>query len=177
MAIAVKFPAQAGDIDVQNICPGIEVEPPHILQQHVPGHGFTARGHKIGKKVELLRAERNVLPRQMHSSPERAYFQRTDPYQIAFSRVGGSAPQDRCDPCTQFHAVERLCDVVVCSRLKTLDTVLQTTERGNEYEGRASVFGPQAFQKGQTVAVRQAAIADHQINVLNTLFQRIGKVA
>src|SRR4030081_1451317 len=51
--LAVDFAAHAPDIDVDNICRGIEMEIPDVLQQHGPGYDAAFVADQILKKLEF----------------------------------------------------------------------------------------------------------------------------
>src|SRR6202140_2420192 len=51
--LVVDFPTHAPDIDVDNICRGIEMKIPDVLQQHCPGHHAAFVAHQILEKLEF----------------------------------------------------------------------------------------------------------------------------
>src|SRR5882757_9289708 len=57
----VDFAAHAPDIDVDNICRGIEMKIPDVLQQHCPGYDAACVAHQILQKLEFPGKQRNVL--------------------------------------------------------------------------------------------------------------------
>src|ERR1700693_500918 len=58
--LVVDFPAHAPDIDVDNICRGIEMEIPDVLQQHCPGYDAAFVANPIFEKLEFPTKKHNV---------------------------------------------------------------------------------------------------------------------
>src|ERR1700730_6634775 len=58
--LAVDFATHATDIDVDNICRGIEMKIPDVLQQHCPGYDAAFVANQILKQLELPTKKNNV---------------------------------------------------------------------------------------------------------------------
>src|SRR6266852_8901940 len=59
--LAVDFATHAPDIDVDDICRGIEMEIPDVLQQHGPGYHAAFVANQILQKLEFPGKEKNRL--------------------------------------------------------------------------------------------------------------------
>src|SRR5712675_2316951 len=59
--LAVDLATDAPDIDVDDICGGIEVKIPDVLQQHGPGYDAAFVANQILEKLELAGKKHNVL--------------------------------------------------------------------------------------------------------------------
>src|SRR6476646_1829434 len=59
--LAVDFAAHAPDIDVDDICRGIEMEIPNLPQQHGPRHDAAFVANQVLQKLEFPGEQRNVL--------------------------------------------------------------------------------------------------------------------
>ena len=59
--LAVDLATDAPDIDVDDICGGIEVKIPDVLQQHCPGYDAAFVANQILEKLELAGKKHNVL--------------------------------------------------------------------------------------------------------------------
>src|SRR5580698_9442223 len=57
----VHFTTQASDINVNNICRGIEMKIPDVLQQHRPGHNAIFVPHQVFQKLEFPGKKQNLL--------------------------------------------------------------------------------------------------------------------
>jgi hypothetical protein len=58
--LAVDFATHATDIDVDNICRGIEMKIPDVLQQHCPGYDAAFVANQILKQLEFPTKKNNV---------------------------------------------------------------------------------------------------------------------
>src|SRR5258707_15707430 len=59
--LAVDFATHAPDIDVDDICRGIEMEIPDVLQQHGPGYHAAFVANQIFQKLEFPGKKENRL--------------------------------------------------------------------------------------------------------------------
>src|SRR6516165_9321760 len=59
--VIVDLPANASDIDVDDIGRWIEIQVPDLLQQHGPRYDLTRVAHQIFKHLEFPRQELNLL--------------------------------------------------------------------------------------------------------------------
>src|ERR1700694_2587729 len=59
--LAVDLATHASDIDIDDICRGIEMKIPDVLQQHGPGYDAALVAHQILQKLELPGQQKNVL--------------------------------------------------------------------------------------------------------------------
>src|SRR6476619_1888017 len=59
--LAVDFATHAPDIDVDDICRGIEMKIPYVLQQHGPRHDAAFVANEVFQKLEFPGEEQNVL--------------------------------------------------------------------------------------------------------------------
>src|ERR1700688_3298862 len=58
--LAVDFAPHATDIAVDNICRGIEMKIPDVLQQHCPGYDAAFVANQILEKLEFPKKKHNV---------------------------------------------------------------------------------------------------------------------
>src|SRR6476659_1337581 len=59
--LAVDLATHASDIDVDDICRGIEMKIPYVLQQHGPRHGAAFVANEVFQKLEFPRKQQNAL--------------------------------------------------------------------------------------------------------------------
>src|SRR6478752_5779921 len=59
--MVVDLATHAANIDVDDICRGIEMKIPDVLQQHCPGYDAAFIAHQILEKLELAGKKNNVL--------------------------------------------------------------------------------------------------------------------
>src|ERR1700704_2609772 len=52
--LAVDFATHTSDIDIDNICRGIEMKVPDVLQQHCPGNHAAFVAYQILQKLKFL---------------------------------------------------------------------------------------------------------------------------
>src|SRR4030095_2977184 len=59
--LAVDLATHAPDIDVDDICGGIEMKIPDVLQQHCPGYDAAFVANQILEKLELAGKKQDIL--------------------------------------------------------------------------------------------------------------------
>src|SRR5260370_1882057 len=105
--LAVDFATHAPDIDVDDICRGIEMEIPDVLQQHGPGYHAAFVANQIFQKLEFPGKKENGL-----AAPAGGPRHQVD-REIAYPHDGflsnGCAPSPKClDARHHSHQLNRL---------------------------------------------------------------------
>src|SRR6476661_6564197 len=59
--LAIDLATHAPDVDLDDIRRRVEMEIPHVLQQHRPGHDAALIANQILQKLEFPRKQRKVL--------------------------------------------------------------------------------------------------------------------
>src|ERR1700737_35412 len=63
--LVVPLAAHPPDIDVDDICRGIEVKIPDVLQQHCPGYDAALVAHQILQQLDFPGKQKMSLPRRL----------------------------------------------------------------------------------------------------------------
>jgi hypothetical protein len=75
LALAIDFSAQAVDMDIDNICIGLDAHAPDHVKNHGAGNNAACVAAKILKKYKFLRSKLQDLPGPGCLAPQQIQFQ------------------------------------------------------------------------------------------------------
>src|SRR5450755_3698754 len=110
--LAVDFATHAPDIDVDDICGGIEMEIPDVLQQHRPGYDAAFVANQILQKLEFPGKKYNTLAAPAGGPRHQVDGEIADPQDGLFDD-GVAAPAKRLDARQQFDERKRFDQIVI----------------------------------------------------------------
>src|ERR1700757_1101867 len=130
----VDFPANAADIDIDDIGRWIKMEIPHVLQEHGSRYHLTDIASQILQQFELSRQQFDFLASSAGDPFQEIDLQVADP-QYRLLDNGSTTAGKRVD--TRHHLLrgKRLYQVVVAPRTQTADAIVDFAE-GAEDQGR-----------------------------------------
>src|ERR1700694_4963650 len=166
--LAVDFATHAPDIDVDNICRGIEMKIPDVLQQHGAGYDAAFVTRQILQKLKLPRQESDIL-----AAPADGPRHQVD-REIADMQDGFSPAAKRLDARQQFHERKRLDQIVVAAGTQAPNPVVHFPERTDDQEGCGDAVVAQLTHDRDAIDVRKHAVdRDHGIVAGNATAQRL----
>src|ERR1700741_3491302 len=74
----VDLATHAPDIDIDDVGGGIEMQVPHVLQQHRPGYNLAFVADQIFEQLELARQEIDFAPAAAHDARHEIKLEITD---------------------------------------------------------------------------------------------------
>src|SRR5437773_6755858 len=110
--LAVDLATHAPDIDVDDICGGIEMKVPDVLQQHCPGYDAAFVADQILEELELPGKKKNVLATPA-GAPRHQVEREIADTQDGFLDNGVAAPAKRLDARQEFEEGKRLDQIVI----------------------------------------------------------------
>src|ERR1700720_2184663 len=171
--LAVDFAAHPPDIDVDDICRGIEMEIPDVLQQHGPGYHAAFVANQILQKLEFPRKKKNRLAAPAGGPRHQVRREIADP-QDGFLDNGFTASAQRLDARQQFDKGKRLDQVVIPAGTQATDPIVDFAERTDDQEGRGDAVVAQLTHDRDAIDVRQHAVdRDHGIVAGDAAAQRL----
>src|SRR5271156_524453 len=90
----IDLAADAPDIDVDDVGRGVEMEIPHMLQQHRPRHDLALVANEIFEDLEFPGQQLDVAAATAHGSRHQVELEITDT-QHGFFHYGGAASGQR----------------------------------------------------------------------------------
>src|SRR5882757_9397905 len=112
----IDLTAQPADVAFDDAGLRIEMDAPHVLQQHAPREHPIRVAHEILQQAELLRQQFDVLSRAQHGSLQEIQLDRSQAQaNRRFLGVAGP-PRQHPDARQQLREGERLHQVVVAAR-------------------------------------------------------------
>src|ERR1700688_4475422 len=171
--LAVDFATHAPDIDVDNICRGIEMKIPDMLQQHGAGYHAAFVMHQILQKLKLPRQEGDVLAAPA-DGPRHQVDREIADTQDGFLDDGVAASAERLDACQQLDERERFHQIVVAAGTQAANPVVDFSERADDQYGCRDAVVTQLTHDRNAVDVRKHAVdRDHGIIAGGALAQRL----
>src|SRR6266478_5091914 len=171
--LAVDFATHAPDIDVDDICRGIEMEIPDVLQQHGPGYHAAFVANQILQKLEFPGKKKNGLAAPAGGPRHQVDREITDP-QDGFLDYGFTASAKRLDARQQFDKGKRLDQVVIAAGTQATDPIVDFAERTDDQEGCGDAVIAQLTHHRDAIDVRQHAVdRDHGIVAGDAAAQRL----
>src|SRR5712664_865510 len=161
--LAVDFATHAPDIDIDNICRGIEMKVPDVLQQHCPGYDAAFVANQILQKLEFPRKKHNVLAASA-DGPRHQVDREIADTQDGFLDDGVAAAAKRLDARQQFHERKRLDQIVVAPGTQAPHPVVDFPERTDDQEGCGDAVVAQMTHDCDAIDVRKHAVdRDHGV--------------
>src|SRR6266852_586812 len=171
--LAVDFATHAADIDVDDVCRGIEMEIPDVLQQHGPGYDAAFVAKEILQKLEFPRKKKNV-PAAPAGGPRHQVDREIADPQDGLLDNGFTASAKRLDARQQFNERERLDQVVIAPGAQATDPIVDFSERTDDQEGCGDAVVAQLTHDRDAIDVRQHAVdRDHRIVAGDAAAQRL----
>src|SRR6202163_691279 len=171
--LAVDFATHAPDIDVDDICRGIEMEIPDVLQQHGPGYHAAFVANQILQKLEFPRKKKDGLAAPAGGPRHQVDREIADP-QDGLLGNGFTASAKRLDARQQFDEGKRLDQVVIATGTQATDPIVDFSERTDDQEGRGDAVIAQLTHHRDAIDVRQHAVdRDHGIVAGDAAAQRL----
>src|SRR5882762_9487842 len=171
--LAVDFATHAPDIDVDNICRGVEMKIPDVLQQHGAGYDAAFVTRQILQKLKLPRQESDILAAPA-DGPRHQVDREIADMQDGFLDDGVAAAAKRLDARQQFHERKRLDQIVVAAGTQAPHPVVDFPERTDDQEGRGDAVVAQLTHHRDAIDVRKHAVdRDHRIVAGGAAAQRL----
>src|SRR5882757_2666431 len=161
--LAVDFATHAPDIHVDNICRGIEMKIPDVLQQHGAGYDAALITRQIIQKLKLPRQESDILAAPA-DGPRHQVDREIADTQDGFLGDGVAAAAKRLDARQQFHERKRLDQIVVAPGTQAPHPVVDFPERTDDQEGCGDAVVAQMTHDCDAIDVRKHAVdRDHGV--------------
>src|ERR1700687_4968763 len=171
--LAVDFATHAPDIDVDDICRGIKMEIPDVLQQHRPGYHAAFVANQILQKLEFPGKKKNRLAAPAGGPRHQVDREIADP-QDGFLDNGFTATAKRLDARQQFDEGKRLDQIVIAPGTQATDPIVDFSERTDDQEGCGDAVVAQLTHHRDAIDVGQHAVdRDHGIVAGNATAQRL----
>src|SRR6476620_245639 len=155
--LAVDLATDAPDIDVDDICGGIEVKIPDVLQQHGPGYDAAFVANQILEKLELAGKKNNVLATPAGGPRHQVECEIADT-QDGLLDNGVTAPAKRLDARHEFDERKRLDQIVIAAGPQAAHPIVDFSECADDQDGGADAVVAQLAHDGDAVDIRQHAV-------------------
>src|SRR5450432_2594843 len=152
----VDLAAHAADIDVDDVGGRIEMEIPHVLQQHGAGDDLALVANQIFEHLEFPRQQLDVAAAAAHRARHQVHLEIADP-QHRFLHDGGAAPAERLHASQQFREGKRLDEIVVAAGAQAAYAIVDLAECADDQGGRRDAVFPQSPDDRDAVHARQHA--------------------
>src|SRR5258707_7715971 len=160
---AVDFATHPPDIDIDDICRGIEMKIPDVLQQHCPGYHAAFVAHQILQKLEFPRKKKNVLAASAGGPRHQVDGEIADT-QDGLLDDGVTASAKRLDARQQFDKGKRLDQIVIAPGTQTAQPIVDLPERTDDQNGCGDAVVAQLTHDRDAIDVRKHAVdRDHGI--------------
>src|SRR5216684_2270214 len=161
--LAVDFATHAADIDVDDVCRGIEMKIPDVLQQHYPRYDAAFVANQILQKLEFPGKKKNVLAAPAGGPRHQVDGEIADTQDgLLDDRVTTSAK--RLDARQQFDEGKRLDQIVIAPGTQAAHPIVDLPERTNNQDGCGDAVVAQLTHDRDAIDVRKHAVdRDHGI--------------
>ena len=153
----IELGAQPADVALHDAGLRIEVNVPHVLEQHAARDDAIGIAHQILEQTKLLRQQLDLPAGASQRPLQQIHFQVTGAQPGHDFRRRRAACQ-HADPRQQFHERKRLDEVVVCAGLQPVHPVVDAAHGRQIDHRRHHVAGTQALDQTQAVEQRQHAV-------------------
>src|SRR6267154_2933188 len=161
--LAVDFAAHAPDIDVDDVCRGIEMKIPDVLQQHRPGYDAAFVADQILQKLEFPGKKKNVLAAPAGGPRHQIDREIADP-QDGLLDNGVAASAKRLDARQQFDERKRLDQIVIAPGAQATHPIVDLSERTDDQDGCSDAVVAQLTHDRDAIDVGKHAVnRDHGI--------------
>src|SRR5437899_2984305 len=124
---AVDLPANTADIDINDIGRGIEMQIPHVLEEHRSRNHLTDIARQIFQQLKLARQQFYFSTAPAGDPRQQVDLQVTDA-QHGLLDHGGAAARQRIDASQHLAGCERLYQVVVTACAQTAHAIIDFAE-------------------------------------------------
>src|SRR6202011_282379 len=155
--LAVDFATHPPDIDVDDICRGIEMKIPDVLQQHGPGYDAALVAHQILQKLEFPRQQKNVLAAPA-CGPRHQVDREVADAQDGLLGNDVTTPAKRLDPRQQFDERKRLDQIVIAAGTQATHLIVDFSECTDDQDRRGDAVVAQLTHDRDAVDVRKHAV-------------------
>src|SRR5260370_183828 len=170
---AVDFATHPPDIDIDDICRGIEMKIPDVLQQHCPGYHAAFVAHQILQKLEFPRKKKNVLGGSAGGPRHQVDGEIADAQDGLFDNDITTSAK-RLDACQQFDERKRLDQIVISAGTQATHLIVDFSERTDDQEGCGDAVVAQLTHDRDAIDVRKHAVdRDHGIIARDTAAERL----
>src|SRR5260370_6382074 len=171
--LAVDLGADAPDIDVDDICRGIEMKIPDVLQQHGAGYHTAFVANQILEKLEFPRKQKNILAAPA-GGPRHQVDREIADAQDGLLDDGVAAPAKRLDARQQFDERKRLDQIVIAAGAQAAHPIVDLSERADDQDRRGDAVVAQLTHHRDAIDVRKHAVdRDHRIVAGDAATQRL----
>src|ERR1700704_2786121 len=154
---AVEFCAQPADVSFHNLRLRIEMKVPHVLQQHRPRHYTAGIAHQVFKQLKLTGLQSNILVTAPNPPRNEIHLEVCHPQHGLYVpqwRPAGQGVQPR----HELGKGEGFCEVVIPSRFKPFDTIIDAATSSEKKDGGFDPGIANCFYHGQSFEARKHAI-------------------
>ena len=140
--LAIDLATHAPDINVDDICRGIEMKVPDMLQQHCPGYDAAFVANQILQKLKLARKKHNVLAAPTGGSRNQVEHEIADTQDRLLDN-GVAASAKRLDARQEFDERKRLDQIVIAAGPQAAHPIVDFSECADDQDGCGdAVFAP-----------------------------------
>src|SRR6185369_7223170 len=155
--LAVDLATHAPDIDVDDICGGIEMKIPDVLQQHGPGYDAAFVAHQILEKLKLPGKKRNILATPAGGPRHQVECEIADTQDRLLDN-GVTASAKRLDPRQEFDERKRLDQIVIAAGPQAAYPIVDFSECTDDQDGCGDALSTELTHDGNAVDIRQHAV-------------------
>src|SRR5437879_4153580 len=155
--LAVDLATHAPDIDVDDICGGIEMKVPDVLQQHGPGYDATFVAHQILKELKLPGKKHNILATPA-GGPRHQVEREIADTQDRLLDNGVTASAKRLDPRQEFDERKRLDQIVIAAGTQAAHPIVDFSECTDDQDGCGDAIIAELTHDGNAVDIKQHAV-------------------
>src|SRR6478672_1879500 len=172
----IDLAAHAADINVDDVGHRIEMQIPHMLQQHRARHDPALVAHEIFEHLELPRQEVDLSAPAAHAAGKQVDLEITDAQHHLFDDAR-AATSKRLDASQHFRKGEGLDEIIVAAGAKPAYAIVDLTERADDqrrsYHAR---FSESANDIDAVHARKQTIYRDDRIFGRTSAAQPVGAV-
>ena len=144
---------------------GIEMELPHLFEQHLARHDAALAAQQEFEQPEFARLQVDVLAAAPNGAGDEIHFEIAR-LQHGRRRSERRAARERVEPRHQLLEGERLDEIVVAAGLESVDPVVDAGEVGEEEHRRRHALRPHQRDDAEPVELRQHAVEDDHIETI-----------
>src|ERR1700730_14280964 len=171
--LAVNFATHAPDIDVDDICRGIEMKIPDVLQQHGAGYDAAFIANQILQELEFPWKQKDLLAAPA-GGPRHQVDREITARQDGLLDDGIAASAKRLDARHQFNEGKGFYQIVVAPGAQAAHPIVDLSERADDQNRRGDAVVAQLTHHRNAVDVREHAVdRDHGIVACRAPVQRL----
>src|SRR5215510_11522017 len=157
----VDLPAQIADVHVDDVALGVEVEPPHVLDQHRPREDAAGVAHEVLEQRPLARGQLDPAAAALHLARGRVERQVGQPQHRGASLR--AAPEQGAHSRQELLERERLGQVVVGAEIEPGHLVGHAVACGQHDDGRVHAGLARGLEDAKAVALGQHDVEHDQV--------------